>query len=183
MALRYQQSDWVVDEGTLKKQIGYLGLTGANGEIILQIHVDTTPNDLVGGYNRHVCILMHPNPLHSDPGFVPAQLARDDKPLDSEIILVRCGPCANGSLLIQPVDRQGADAFLATLSQCVMMRLVLFDDTGAFLKLPIPNDEQYRLAADAYFSAANRSSLEEGMFGMHRKPQGVVSRVASKLFG
>jgi hypothetical protein len=77
--------------------------------------------------------------------------------LDTPIITARCEPSDDGSLLIiQPVDRAGAQAFLATLDKCAMMRLTLFDESGAFVKMPIPNDDQYRRASRSFFSKIAR---------------------------
>lgn len=182
MPLRIEQSDWVVDNETLKKQFGYSGLTDDDEEHILQIHIDNTPNTILGGYHTHVCLLLFPNFINGDPGYVPAQLALDDNPVDSKIVTVRCGPCSDGALLIQPIDRDGSEAFLATLNKCQMMRLTLFGDGGAFMRLPIPNDEQFRRAARAYFSGVKGVSTQASMLGMLGKRQNLLSRLTSKLF-
>ena len=183
MGIRIQQSDWVVDGGTLKKQFGYSSVAGAASDPILQIHIDTTPNTVMGGFHRHIAFLLHPNPIQGDPGFVPAQLARNDSPIDAKIVTVRCGPCSDGSLIIQPVDREGTDAFFETLNACVTMRLTLFDNTGALLQLPIPNDEDFRPAARRYFSIVPSVPSQNSMIAECLKPRGLASRLASRLFG
>ncbi len=183
MALRIEQSDWIIHRGTLKKQVGYIGLLDADSEHVLQIHIDTSPNAVIGGIHKHVCFLLHPNPFRGDPGFVPAQLARDDSPIDAKIVLAQCGSCDDGSAIIQTADDDSTQAFLATLEQCVMMRLTLFSDHGAFLKLPIPNDEQYRDAAKAYFASVERVAFQDSMVGSIAKQPSLVTRLASKLFG
>jgi hypothetical protein len=76
--LRIAQSDWVIEGRTLKKQIGYFGLVDDQSEHTLQLHVDASPNPILGGYHTHVCVLIHPNFFVRDPGFAPAQLATED---------------------------------------------------------------------------------------------------------
>ncbi|WP_334150063.1 hypothetical protein [Hyphomicrobium sp.] len=181
MPLHIQQSDWIVHDGTLKKQFGYTGLMGDGAEHILQIHIDTSPNMVLGGYHTHISLHLYPNYLEGDPGYVPAQLAADDAPAEAKVVTVRCGPSGNGALMIMPMEREGSESFLATLNKCKMMRLTLFDDNGPFMRLPIPNDEQYRRAAREYFAQAEGVPSKEAMLGMLRPQRSFLSRLASKF--
>lgn len=183
MGIRIQHSDWVALNGTLAMQVGYSGFAQGPSERTLQVHVDTSPNTVFGGIHKHISILIHPNPFDFDPGFAPVQLARIDRPIHAKIVTARCGPCDDGSLIVNPIDEDGTAAFLNTLNEGVMMRLAVFGDRGIAFQVPIPNDAQFRPAAAAFFSNAEGFPREHSMMVQAMKPRGFVSRMMARVFG
>ncbi len=151
-----EQTDWHIDGRTLRKQYQYDGLNGGDSRHILRIDIDVTPNAFSVIQNIHVSLVLGPHPWPSArEGFVVAQLAATDDLINSPFVLLRAGSTDDGSLILMPSQREGSDAFLATIALAKEMRLLLLlsDDEEPLLQMPIPNDEQYLLAARSYFAA------------------------------
>jgi hypothetical protein len=149
--LRVDQSDWYIKADTLRKQYRYTGLEGDTSVHQLQIDIDATPS-ILGHPKYHVFFFINPSfwPDMSD-GFLVAQLALRENPVDAPFATVRMGHADDGSLLLTPTSPGDANAFLGVISQGQPMRLLLLNGTEKLAELPIPNDEQFKEVAKTYF--------------------------------
>lgn len=150
--LEIAQTDWVIYNQTLTKRYKYQGLLGEGSEHIIQLEIDVTPNSILGGINKHFCLFVSPSFWELDLGFFAAQLAPAGASREVPFVNVRVGRADDGSLLIQPIDREGTETFLDTLGTGKKMRFLIVGQEGVLVELPIPNDAQYLEAAQLFFS-------------------------------
>jgi len=163
-ALRIQQTDWQQVGETLRKDFLYVGLDGKESEHALRIDIATSLSPIGGFRNVHVAILIRPHFWSGVPdGFLVAQLATTDNPAEVPCVLVRSGTCDDGSLILQPTERDGAETFVEVLRRGRPMQLVLFNNYQIILQLPVPNDPEAKRAFQKFLGAM------EAPRSVHRK--------------
>lgn len=188
--LKIAQTDWVVDGDTLRKGYHYTGLAGQDSEHVVQIDIDASPNPVMGGIHVVVSVLISPSLWGREDGYMPAQLASTDTLLETPVVLVRVCPADDGSLILSPNDREGTDVWLGALATGKELRLALFGTQDIVAAFPIPNDEQYRTAAESFFASMRRkhAAKPKMLSDLYNQlqpppPSGILSRVAQKIFG
>ncbi len=149
-SLQVQQSDWVLDGNTVKKQYRYEGLTGSASEHKVQIDVDFSQG-VFGHINTHIFILIYPSLFPDASGHLGAQLSVSEGDpaknapldLDTPIVPVSASHSDDGVLIVGPASTEAISAFHKTLAAAVGMQLTLLDKEEIILVLPIPNDPQF----------------------------------------
>jgi hypothetical protein len=100
--LGIDQTDWQIMGTTLMKRYRYSGLVGEESLHRIQIDIEKTTSSF-GHTQYHVFFFINPSPWPQLPdGFLVAQLALREKPLDAPMATVRMGHADDGSLLLTP---------------------------------------------------------------------------------
>lgn len=173
--LSARQTNWYIEGRTLRKDYEYHGLNGDDHAHHVRIDVDVTPS-LVGGHDVHVFILINPHFWPDEPdGSLIAQLALADQPLDAPFVVVRAGTGSDGTLIVSPIDRAGAQTFFDIIAEGREMRLTLSNSEEPLASFPIPNDERFHPMAKQFFAAHSSQQPPP--------PQSLSRSLLSRLFG
>ena len=140
-AMRIDQTDWSLSDGTISKSCSYTGLLGDDRQHILLIEIPTSRSHVTGLLEPGFRLIVEPDPLPDvEAGPLEGQLVIPSTPFDPAPAPVMVNHEQGDTLVISTASTQDAESFVQTVSSGEDMRFVLLSGNEPLIELPIPND-------------------------------------------
>jgi hypothetical protein len=104
------------------------------------IDVSFSKSTISGHIEPHISIFISPNTFGKVDGFITVHIALTEALVDYPFALAKIGISDDGSVIVTPMERQGAESAYGVLSEMKPFRILMIAKSETFFQFTFPNE-------------------------------------------